>query len=369
MALTSAALKAHDQLQATETTGLPLSVIDDEGDGAIASLLNAEASIARREHANALMREFEQLQELSPAEASGWQQRRERSSACHIQSAWRRRASRHSLEQAVEWSKLQKRITAATTIQRMQRMRQRVVNEVAPPISREQIEEIQQEIVERTLRLARELRQARNAREEARTKNDETGSEHLPPLPAWYTDPQWLKDIESHPVNHPIARELRDGAIQGLRADRPEQQILQQLHAWPKLRAQMQASAVRRQLNRTQTAALFAQLRHPPPLPTPQRIWERSEISQEQALPAMLNPKPSVLAAHRRALLDAKLRVEQEEQAGTSRHPPGQGAGHRAVPREPLTPKTGAAIRQRMGLSSEVDLSAAELTWLASLNP
>ena len=41
--------------------------------------------MARREHMIALQREFLQLQALSPAEASGWQQRRELAAASKIQ--------------------------------------------------------------------------------------------------------------------------------------------------------------------------------------------------------------------------------------------------------------------------------------------
>ena len=69
---------------------------------AVRALLDQEASIARREHVSALLREYHELQQLSPAEAAGWQQRRETASARRIQSAWRRRGSRRHFLQVIQ---------------------------------------------------------------------------------------------------------------------------------------------------------------------------------------------------------------------------------------------------------------------------
>ena len=74
--------------------------------------------MARREHMIALQREFLQLQALSPAEASGWQQRREWAAASKIQMSWRQRGARRSFLDVVERSQLHRRAKAATAIQR-----------------------------------------------------------------------------------------------------------------------------------------------------------------------------------------------------------------------------------------------------------
>ena len=54
-------------------------------------LVDQEASVARREHVLALLREYHQLQALSPTEASGYVERREANAARRLQKAWRRR--------------------------------------------------------------------------------------------------------------------------------------------------------------------------------------------------------------------------------------------------------------------------------------
>ena len=54
-------------------------------------LIAAEQSLARRDHFEALQREFNELISLSADEASGWKSRREARAASTLQAAWRRR--------------------------------------------------------------------------------------------------------------------------------------------------------------------------------------------------------------------------------------------------------------------------------------
>ena len=155
MPLTSAALAAHDSAQ--ESGGTPSGALDAgipgidadvrpayadgdfDDDPTLHALAEVDASLARREHVAALLREYQVLQGLTPAEAIGWQDRRERAAASKLQMAWRRRNARQAFLLAVHQSQLYRRAKAATTIQRAQRTRQRVVAEAAPPLSRELI--------------------------------------------------------------------------------------------------------------------------------------------------------------------------------------------------------------------------------------
>ena len=146
------------------------------------ALADQEASHARATHMQQLLREYYQLQALSPAEAAGWHERREASAARQIQMAWRRRSSRRTFLEALYRTNLQRRAKAATTIQRAQRTRQHVVAEAAPPISREQLTALQHEVVQSTLAMAKELKAARAAQEAWRAErgNEDAAAEAAP---------------------------------------------------------------------------------------------------------------------------------------------------------------------------------------------
>ena len=285
--LTAATLAAHDSALGHEAHG-PLF---DEG-ADLRALAEAEASIARREHVSALLREYEQLQALAPSEARGWQKRREHAAACCLQTAWRRRASLRGMLRSIEQLQIQRRVKAATTIQRVQRTRFRVVAEAAPSISAQQVANIQSSVVARTLQMAREMRAARNARNKWRDEpHDEQGLEP-PPLPTWATMPAWVHELDTARVRgSALACSLRDAARWGLSAGNSPQSVCQAIQDWPQLRAAMQADAVRQQVGRTQAAALHAQLRRPPALPSAARI--RSDMAAEAAVPPVLPSKPS----------------------------------------------------------------------------
>lgn len=369
--LTSAALAAHDGAMNLAADGAS-SLGDD--DGALNGLIEAEASAARREHVLALLREYDQLQALSPTDAIGWQKRRERASAMRVQQAWRRRSSRRAFMTVVAHSNLQRRAKAATTIQRAQRTRQRVVAEAAPSISRQDVARLQKEVVERTLAMAREMRTARDAREEWQSTGHDSAVEDPPPLPVWATTPEWARELQSNRAGgSSLMHELRDSALRGLTADDPQNELLRQLRDWPRLRAAMQAGAVRRQVGRTQAAALHAQLKHPPPLPPPPRIRASPTASDVTAtLPPVLPSKASVLKAHQRSLRDARLVVEDEEgkpgfdyDAARRARSNGARARHGGAP---FTPNTAHALGERMAnLPGAGALSGAELLWLSSL--
>mmetsp|Transcript_43706 Transcript_43706/g.114876 ORF Transcript_43706/g.114876 Transcript_43706/m.114876 type:complete len:358 (+) Transcript_43706:1-1074(+) len=348
----------------------PASQHGYDEDAALSGLLEVEASAARREHVFALLREYEQLQALSPAEASGWQQRRERAAACLVQTAWRRRTSRRAFMTVVHHSGVQRRTKAATTIQRAQRTRQRMVAESAPSISRAEVAALQHEVVEATLARAREMRAAREARDEWRDAGHDITKEEPPPLPEWVTAPSWARDLEAKRAGgSALTHELRASAQRGLASGVTDQaQILRSVHEWPDLRAKMQAAAVRQQVVRTQAAALFAQLRHPPELPPPPRV-RASASSVEATLPPVLPSKPKVLKEHQRALRNAKLTLEQEE--GPIMTDPRKTRERGAwISRDgaPSSPSAAQELGDRMAsLPGGAMLSAAELLWLSSL--
>lgn len=272
-----------------------------------------EASVARREHILALQREFIQLQQLSPDEAVDWQQRREENAVKRLQRFWRQLSNRRSFLEVVHRSKMHRRAKAATTIQRAQRTRQRVVAEAAPPISKEQVSDYQSKVVERTLAMVRDLTAARAAQAAWRANGGEqaaldaglpatSAAAKPPPMPAWTDHPEWERTLKrDKPGGSTIVHELRDAAIRGLHAERPTDEISRQLRQWPQLRASMQAAAVRRQVLRTQAASLFPQLRHPPKLPTapavegPIRVGRETDAASSLALPPMMPSKPKIL--------------------------------------------------------------------------
>ena len=92
--------------------------------------------MARREHVLALQREYVQLQALSAAEASGWQERREWAAIQRVQAAWRRRSSRRAFLEVVHRSQLHRRAKAATAIQRAQRTRVSCARSAPPSCAR-----------------------------------------------------------------------------------------------------------------------------------------------------------------------------------------------------------------------------------------
>ena len=260
---------------------------------------------------------------LSPKQAENWQQRRELSAARGLQGAWRRTLARRAFADAVQRTQLHKRATAATKIQRVQRTRQRVVAEAAPPISREEVATLQLGVIESGLAMARELRAARQAQAAWRSGTvDGTSAADAPseppPLPDWLERPDWERELESQrPGGSAVVHALRAAALSGLRTDDPQSEILRQVHAWPQLRAAMQADAVRRQVGRTNVAALHAQLRFPPPLP-PAPPPTASASADLDKLPPVLPSKPHVMAAHRRMLREQYLKAEVEESAAAA---------------------------------------------------
>ena len=351
-------------------------------------LVDQEASVARREHVLALLREYHQLQALSPTEASGYVERREANAARRLQKAWRRRGSRRSFLEVVHRSQLHRQAKAATTIQRAQRTRQHVVAEAAPPISKELLQELQKDVVAKTIAMAKELKEAR-AKQEAWRATGGSDAELAasaaeavpgtaaaaakPSLPAWFEKPEWERDLEQmKPGGSAAVFELRDDARRGLHADRPQAEMVRAIRKWPQLRARLQAAAVKRQVARTQAAALHAQLRYPPPLPPAPPSTNLA--APELALPPVLPSKPAVLAAHRRLLRAERLKIEVEEQeeealekAATAAVSPRGSKGGEARP--PLTPNTrerGAHVASSLGAQTHA-LSSAELIWLASL--
>lgn len=371
------------------------------------ALVEQEASIARRAHVQQLLREYYQLQALSPDEAAGWQQRREASAARQIQMAWRRRFSRRTFLEVVHRTQLHRFAKAATTIQRAQRTRQHVVAEAAPPISREQLVALQREVVERTLTMAKELKEARAAQETWRAAHgsDEAVGEAAageavsssgtrrppkPSLPVWLETPEWERQLEQHkPGGSAAVHELRAQARRGLHTAHPQREMLHAIRTWPELRAAMQAAAVRRQVARTQAAALHAQLSYPPPLP-PAPPPNSSSSAAELAIPPILPSRSSVLSAHRRLLREERLKLDLEEQqaaavmdeAGTASHqsaaravlssPRGaDGAARLAAKLAHGTPLSPTAIERGQqtarGFAADATLSPAELYWLASL--
>ena len=389
-----------------------------------------EASVARREHMLALHREYLQLQALSPAEASGWQEKREERAAKGIQQKWRSRSNRRSLLEVVNRTRQHRRAKAATTIQRTQRTRQRVVAEAAPPVTREMIDALQADVVERTLRMTRELSDARAKQASWRAAGGEQAAAGPagdpstiapPPLPRWLEAPEWEQDLASQPPGGAkLVHELREAAKRGLHAEHPSAEQVAAVRDWPRLRGQMQGAAVRRQVARTQSAALFAQLRFPPKLPPAPPLSAVSLTTREGdslSLPPIMPSKPAVLATHRRMLREQRLKLEVElgpeeddeqgeaeakaaaaaaeaavqESAAAVKFsfrgpdapstPRGTGAAAAAPPVVPPSPATAAVLERMMAggvvtaggelLPPEIvqRLSSAELIWIASLQP
>ena len=170
--------------------------------------------------------------------------------------------------------------------------------------------------------------------------------------------------------------------------------MLHALRAWPQLRATMQAAAVRRQVARTQAAALCAQLAYPPPLPPAPPAGSEGAAAAELALPPVLPSNVAVLDAHRRMLREAQLQCELEEaqEAGAADgEGGGGGAADGAAGAPPATPRSqrrellfAAARAEGTPLSPSTlergalalggaahpgvgQLSPAELVWLANL--
>jgi hypothetical protein len=347
-ALQQQQLQQQQALAAAATLRADVGGLDGE-EASLRALVEQEASVARREHVLALLREYHQLQALSPAEAAGWQQRREAGAARRVQSAWRRRGSRRSFLEVVRRSQLHRRAKAATTIQRAQRTRQHVVAEAAPPISREQVQAIQKDVIAQTLAMARELRDARAAQEAWRAAGggaaeapaaadaaaDAAGGSRSctpsgsrrgsargsqadgssapavrPTLPAWLEAPTWEREMATQkPGGSAVVHELRAAARRGQHTDAPQAEMVHAVRNWPQLRASMQAAAVRRQVARTQAAALHAQLRYPPPLPPAPPPSAGAAAAAELALPPVLPSKASVLHAHRRLLREERLKL------------------------------------------------------------
>ena len=128
--------------------------------------------------------------------------------------------------------------------------------------------------------------------------------------------------------------------------------------------AAAQANAVRRQVERTHAAALHAQLRYPPPLPTPPRTERRDLNSETTLLPPVMPSKPAVLEAHQRALREARLalRLESEHQAERQANRDDERRARTADARR--GPPPPPSVRDVAG---GANLSQAELIWLSTL--
>ena len=158
--LTEASLAARDAALDDEAlTGAG----DTAAAAALHSLLDAEASFQRREHLAALQREFNRLEALSAADASGWEQRRQAMAACAVQAAWRRQTTRRGFRRAVAESLKHRCEHAASLIQHAQRTRRRVMREAAAPVAKEEVAQLTRRIGERTLAMAQELQAALDA--------------------------------------------------------------------------------------------------------------------------------------------------------------------------------------------------------------
>ena len=152
----------------------------------------------------------------------------------------------------------------------------------------------------------------------------------------------------------------------------PKSELLRSVSAWPELRASLQATVVRRQVVRTQAAALHAQLLHPPPLPpTAPTQSPDSEQSPDEliALHGLGPSKPSVQAAHRRALAEASLALEATE--GTDADAvaaDGEGAPDGVRPKVIDAAAVGRATEHLQAAGVQTDaLSSAEMLWYSSL--
>ena len=228
-------------------------------------------------------------------------------------------------------------------------------------------------------------------------------------MPSWLETPEWERSLEQQQRagSSSVVHALRDAARRGLRGGHSE--LIASARHWPKLRAAMQSDAVRRQVGRTQAAALHAQLRYPRPLPSAPPPSEPERLGAELAVPPVMPSKPQVLAAHRRLLREARLKLEleddleatREEAEATATAADGvassvgaaaaasaadAGAPPPATPRAvqqqrpvdvdgggagpPPSPATAAAL-ERLVSSGAVPsgVSSAELIWLASLQP
>ena len=376
--LTAASLAALDAAAAASSA--EAASAEDE-DFALRALLEQEASRARASTMLALQREFQQLSALSPKQAENWQQRRELSAVRGLQGAWRRTLARRAFADAVQRTQLHKRATAATKIQRVQRTRQPPPPQGGAADQPEEVATLQLGVIESSLAMARELRAARQAQAAWRsgTVDGAASAAEPPPLPDWLERPDWERELESQkPGGSSVVHALRDAALRGLRTDDPQSEILRQVHAWPQLRAAMQADAVRRQVGRTNVAALHAQLRFLPPLP-PAPPPTASASADLDKLPPVLPSKPHVMAAHRRMLREQYPKAEVEESAAAAdgsseggapasaaaaagRAAPGGGAA-RAPPESErpaalLTPRAGesaSAAATRAALSTAAD--------------
>lgn len=365
--LTAAALAAHDaEHQNKGASPLPEELLTAAVEG-LDPVEVKDASAARHAHLAALQKEYDTLAALSADEASGWADRRERQSACAIQSAWRRHAVRASFVQAIHISLLQRRHAAASVIQRAQRTRRRVVSEAAPPISRETVQKLVQQISERTLRMAGELSDALKAEEEwaAFQEGDK------PELPQWVDKPAWRQDLDDVGGSS-VVHQLRGTARRGFDSRVPKLDVLRGVEEWPALRASVQGAAVRRQVVRTQAASLHAQLLHPPPLPPVPRAREGAR-GVDEVLPPVAAGKPAVQAAHRRSLQQARLAVEAEEEEDVLAAPsplgkpsPGRSPGRARAQDVERAQRALRRLTELAGVDT-TGVSSAEMVWLASL--
>ena len=258
-----------------------------------------------------------------------------------MQAAWRRQVTRRGFRRAVAQSLMLRRDHAASLLQHAWRTRRRIVREAAPPISQDDVVRLTRQIGARTVALARELQEALDAQVAAKA-----AGEPPKPLPAWLGTAGWIKDLaetagaggeaeaEAEALLRRLAGEdaaeaaaaseaampegakaamrelakrssasmvhvLRDSAARGLGSRDALGEIRRSAKEWPAQRAAMQASVVRRQMLRTQAAALHAQLLHPPPLPPVPRL-RPDEVAATLAAavpPAQPVPVPRALLA------------------------------------------------------------------------
>ena len=325
----------------------------------------AQASFQRHEHLAALEREYKRLEKLTPAEASGWLQRQQRKAACAVQAAWRRQVTRRAFRRAVGHALMLRRDHAARLIQLAQRTRRRIVREAAPPISQEQVAELTRRIGARTVAMAQELHDVLDEQTAAVAAADEP-----PALPSWLDSASWMKDLATTVGGGSMTHQLREAAARGLASADPTADVQRGLREWPARRAVMQASAVRRQLLRTQVAALHAQLLHPPPLP-PVPTLREAEVAATLAapLPPVMPAGSAVQIVHKQELLRANNTVDAEEAMAAAGMEAGGGREQRQGVSPRLRGAKGSQVLRTLELANiRVDsLASEELLWLASM--
>ena len=330
------------------------------------ALTDAEESAVRHQRIEELRREYRQIAALPAAEAAVFLAKRHETSATRLQARWRSVSARRAFRAAVQRAALARRVAAAVRIQRAQRVRRSIMREAGPPISTDTVNRLSVAIGRRTVAMAAELQ----------TAHRDADAGKLDPWPAWHVSPTWLGAAKAQ-GGPSIVRSLRSVAVSAQRQKRSHAALLSLLTSWDEQRAALQAQALRRQMERTTTAALHAQLCDPPPLPTAQAImnsYERDVKSGPDGgagaaaalddLVLASTSSPATLEAHRSALRAIQAQVDAEGVAEEA-----MAAGHAAgsVGANPAAHAYAKSLRRLEGERESAGISTAELVWLASL--